>query len=231
MKKMLKEISEKDLKTIIPNNSDIVLENISENLKNNYIELYNMYRSVFTEFIIKKLDLKRYDDEIENSGLKFKKLEEKDMDIYQYFSCDKLRYLYIRNNIYVEKLNKEEKEFFENKIKKKDFNLDDNAKKIIEDTYKKVIFENVLKNGERCHTFFGPNSSNFLARNDEVVIGIRYDDYFLGELSDDEWVDLHDRQMIYLNEILEEMATRISKTVDISVSILRYDEFSVVKRI
>ena len=57
---------------------------------------YLMYRKLFTQYIIEKLNLKKYDDEIAESKLNFIEVKEKQMDIYQYFSKDKLKYFYKR---------------------------------------------------------------------------------------------------------------------------------------
>ena len=80
-------------------------------------EVYLLYRKLFTEYIIEKTELKKYDEEIKNSNLNFIPVEEEKMDIYQYFSCDILKYFYIRNNLYLEKLDKKDINFLEKKFK------------------------------------------------------------------------------------------------------------------
>ena len=82
-----------DLKRISPNYSAIDFE------KDDYIKLYNLYRSLLTEYIIDTLELKKYDEKILKSNLNFKQTNKEEMDSYQYFSSEELKYLYIRNNI------------------------------------------------------------------------------------------------------------------------------------
>ena len=225
-----KKINANDLKTIVPNNSSVLFATIQSKEKEEYINLYNAYRSLFTEFVIKKLNLKKYDDEIKNSGLNFKSLDEAKMDVYQYFSSELLKYFYIRNNIYVEKLSQEERKFIESRIKSGKLELDEGAENMIKSTYKKVIFEDALKNGENCYVFYGPNSSNFSARNDSLIIGIRYDEYYLGNLTDEEWDKQHDNQLMFLSELLQRVESSRNEEKDISFSIFMYDDFSTKRR-
>lgn len=224
------KVNEKNLRTISPNNSTMILSTMSNEKKEEYIELYNMYRRLFSEFIIKKIDLQEYDKKIESSELKFKQLAQEDMDIYQFFTSDELRYFYIRNNIYIENLTDEEKNILKRKMLEENYELDEEALKMIESTYKKVIFEDALKNGKKCFTFFGPNSRNFMAENDSLVIGVRYDEFFSEGMNDEEWDKLHDNQLIYLSKIVKEMDTEMKNKIDIPVSILMYDDFSTKRR-
>ena len=66
----MKELKIDDLSYILPNNG-LDINSMDESEKNEYIQLYNAYRSLFSAFIIKKFELKKYDDMIFNSGIKF----------------------------------------------------------------------------------------------------------------------------------------------------------------
>ena len=222
-----KQLNLENLNTIFPNNSKISLKELTKKVENNYLKLYFLYRKLFTEFIIEKIDLQKYDEKILNSGLNFQIVNEHNMDVYQYFSSDILKYFYIRNNIYIEKLTEEEQNFFIEKIKSNDYELDKKSKKMIEQTFKKVIFEDIMKNGEICETFYGPDSSNFMARNDAIVIGMRYDEFNQNGLSDSEWDKLHNEQLLYLYSLLTEMNIELEKHLNVPISILKYSEFSV----
>lgn len=54
------------------------------------------------------LELDVYDKSIDDSGYKFKPVDPLMMDYYQYMSAMNLKYLYLRNNLYIEKLSKEQ---------------------------------------------------------------------------------------------------------------------------
>ena len=221
---------DEDLKTIYPNCTNISLDNMPENQKKKYLLLYNMYRKLFTVYIMQKLKLKSYDKKIEKSELGFTANKKQDMDIYQYFSSDILKYFYIRNNIYIEKLNKKEIDFLEKKIQSKNYELDDETMQIIESSYRRVIFEDVLKNGELCKTLYGPNSSNFFADNNAIIIGVRYDEFAENKLNDDEWDELHQQQVEFLESLITRMNKNLNSNSAVPIEILEYSEFSIIPR-
>ena len=158
------------------------------------------------------------------------KLEEKDMDIYQYFTADELKYFYIRNNLYIERLEEDDKIILKEKIKNKEESLDETGKKLIEKTYRKVINESENDDGKKHITSFGPNSVNFFAQSDAIVIGFRYDEFNLNGLEDEEWKDNHLNQLENLNEVVKEMIDGCEEDIKEKIRILIYTQFSVVKR-
>lgn len=221
MKKNIVENEELDL--LNPNRK---FKNITEE---EYAEIYSIYRKLFTEYMIEKLNLKEYDRRIKNSGLNFCVNKEEDMDLYQYFSSEYLDYFYLRNNLYIEKLNDNELDFFRKKLKTGNYNLDDESRVMMEKTYQKIIFEDVLGNGEECTTFFGP-SSGYMAKNNGLIIGVRYDEFARNGLSDDKWDKLHNRQKRFLTQLIGEMKENIEKKVEGPIYFFRYNEFSIRKR-
>jgi hypothetical protein len=52
----------------------------------------------------------------------------------------------------------------------KNYNLDEETEKFIEDTFKKVIFEDVNKDGSLIHTNYGPISQTYFAPNNEGIL-------------------------------------------------------------
>lgn len=226
-----KEVNEKQLKTIYPNSGLNVLKDMSNSDKQKYFLKYFLYRKLFTEFLILKLELKEYDEEIANSKLNFRPSNKDDMDFYQYFSSEELKYFYIRNNIYIDKLSEIEDNFLQNKIDNNNYNLDIEAEKFIEATYEKVIFEDVLNNGDTCITIYGPDSSSFMAPNNAVVVGFRYDEFNLNGLDDNNWNELHNKQLLYLRELDNKMSVNMDNVLQVPVAILKYNEFSVKKHV
>ena len=225
-----KKLNEIDLSRIHPKNTRIVIKELSQTEKDEYLKLYNLYRKLFTEYIINILDLKKYDDEVFNSGLNFLINKEDDMDIYQYYSSGELKYFYIRNNIYIEKLDDEEKDFFMNKITNNDMNLDSKTEEVLKKTYSKVVFEDALENGEICNIQFGPNSSYFFAKNNSIIIGMAYDEFGEDGLEDSEWDKQHDKQKIFIYNLINEMNRDLEEKVDLPIKVIRYNEFSILKR-
>lgn len=224
----IKEIDEINYDSLRPRHS-VNLRTMSRTEKNNYLKKYSLYRKLFTEYIIEKLGLQEADLKIKKSGLNFKPNSEVDMDIYQYFSSDILSYFYVRNNIYVERLDEQEDRKLQERLDNKQFELDDDAREYIDKTYKKVVLENPFNTGEKTMVFFGPNSMSFAAESDSIVIGMRYDEFAEDGLSDDEWKEQNKRQTRLLYELFEEIMEESEKTLDIPVIILKYDKYSTLK--
>lgn len=225
-----KSLKKEEFETAYPNNKILSIDKMSETEISNYLSLYNVYRNLFSQYIIENMGLKEYDEKLANSGLGFLVNNQEDMDIYQYYSSDTLKYFYIRNNIYIERLTKEERDFLREKISNNNYELDDASRQMIEETYERVIFEDALKNGEKCNTLYGPNSTSFLAPNNALVIGVRYDEFAENGLDDKSWDELHDKQALYLYQLMDSMRYNLGKKVSLPVAILKYNEYSVIKK-
>ena len=226
----LKKLKEDELETIFPNSGTINLKKMKEEEKKQYILAYNLYRKLFTEYVVDKLELKKYDNKIVNSDLKFKSVNEENMDIYQYCSSNELKFLYIRNNIYIEHLTEKEKEFLMNRLKNNREDLDAEAKQFIENTYEKTIFEDIGKDGKKYITFYGPDSSNFTARNDSLILGMRYDEFDYNGLNDEAWDELHIKQLTYLPEMFYKLVVEQKNKLSVPIVILQYNDFSIRSR-
>lgn len=189
-----------------------------------------LYRRWFSEYIVKKLELEKYDEKIERSNLNFRRNTEDKMDIYQYFMKERLKYFYIRNNLYEDRLSKEEKEFLKQRTDEKKYNLDKQAEEFIEKTYKKVIFEDILNNGEKCEVPYGPTSSGFFAPNDAVVIGLNYDEFYREGLDGKTWKEQNLKQREFLRNLIKQMEQKFMRKLDSDVRIIKYNKFSIEKR-
>lgn len=219
----MKKISENELKTVLPNNSKATINE-------QYLMEYSLYRNWFTEYMMKKLNLEEYDSKLKNSGLNFEEVKEENMDIYQYFSSEKLRYFYLRNNIYPEKLNEEDTKFLQERIENGQLDLDEQAEEIIQKTYKTVIKETIGQDDGKYFVAYGPQNRNFFASNEALVIGMRYDEYVETNLNDEEWAKQRDSQLVYLVNLIREMTDKIEKEFDNPVKIIKYSQFSTRSR-
>ena len=61
-------------------------DNISLDSQNNYLRLYSIYNDLLIQYLIKKYDLKAYDDMLKKSNKNFINVDTLDMDLYQYAS-------------------------------------------------------------------------------------------------------------------------------------------------
>lgn len=204
--------------------------NKKDKINQQYRTMYLAYRKLFTEYMTEKLNLQEYDKVIKESGLDFIGVNESDMDSYQYFSSNVLKYFYIRNNINIEKLDQKELEFLSQINFDNEKELEEEEKEFIEKTYQKVIFEDILKNGKKCIISYGPDSSRFFSSNDSIVVGMRYDEYAESGLDDEEWDELHEKQLDFLQELEKKMKLELKDKLDNPISIIQYNEFSVQRR-
>lgn len=215
----------KDLSKSFPNkpriNNDII-----ENEK--YIKLYNIYRNFFSQYFIKLLDLKNKDSILKNSDLKFKKISIKEMDMYQYFVKEELDYIYLRNNIYIEKLNGEELEFLNKYITHKELTINKEIENFIKKTFKKVIFEDIGEDNKVAYISYGTDSFKYYLKNNSFIIGLREDTFFKGELTDEEWYNQYKKKNAFLNMFIKEMELNLESLIkDIPIRVLIYNKYSV----
>lgn len=225
----INNLNEEDLKILYHNIYN--LQERDTETRKEYINLYNLYRKLFTEYIIKKIKLDKYDNEVKESVLKFYEVPKEEMDVYQYFSSEELKYFYIRNNIYIERLTDEELKFLKNKIEKDNYDLDSDTRDIIENTYQKVIYEGNIEDDKKYITLYGPNNRSYLAPSDSIVIGFRYDEFFEDGLEDEIWRIRHLKQVEYLDKIFSELKEENSNFFKEDIKIFKYSQFSVKKRI
>ena len=127
--------------------------------------LYNIYRRFYTEYLIKKLRLLDYDKLLQELNI-----ENNDLDFYKRYSSDYLKYIFIRNNLYVSKLTNEEKDYL---LRNENSDLNEEIESFIERTYKRVI--NGFGDNDYC--FYGKQIKTYAAKSDMIVIGI-YDDKY-----------------------------------------------------
>lgn len=195
---------------------------LNENDKNNYLKLYSLYNELLYCFLIKKLELKKYDDMISNSFVGFTKVEEKDMDIYQYLSSNYLRFLYIRNNIYIERLTSEEI----NKLLS--FSNNYNSEEVLDfinNTYKKVMFES--PDGT---TMYGPDNLRFIKPSNSIMIGIRHNAFYIRENEDENiWENKYEEKERYLNLFIPELERQLNNKGLGKVFVIEYNDFSIKK--
>ena len=193
-------------------------EEIMKKLGDEY-ELKKIYYHLLYEYINCRISIKKYDDMFLNSNLNYVKLEEDRMDIYQYVLSDKLNYLYIRNNLYIFNLTEEEKERLYGFLGK-DYNQE--MDEFIKNTVEKVLS---LNNNSKF-LYFGPISHNYMAENGSLVVGMRYDEFNPGEMSDDEWDNNHELQVNDVYRKLLSLEQELNKKLDIACQVIQYNDFN-----
>lgn len=222
-------MTETDLNNSVPNNRKFDFNVLSDDAKQNYLKLSSFYKDIFIRYICNKLNLTYYDEILKNSEYKYIPIGENQMDFYQHSNISYLKYFYIRNNFYVENLNTEELDFLRNLFLSENKKVNSEVIQFLEKTYKKIIFEDALRDGEKCMVFYGPQALSFACPNDSIVIGIRYDEFNYSDMNDEQWDELHENQMIYLNSLIGKMEEEYKKN-EFNVKLLKYDDFSINKK-
>ena len=151
-------------------------------LNTKFYAVYKMYSDYFLDFIDDTIKLKSYDDALSEKKL-LPKIEEEYMDVYQRFS--KYEYFYIRNYLAIEKLDDDYIEELLSRYENNDRSYDEFARSMIEKTYIEVCNNDTLFG----NVSYGPDTGEFFAPNDSIVIGCRAD-LSIDEENDDfyEWL-------------------------------------------
>ena len=205
-----------------------------DDLTDRYYALLGNYKILFEKYLMLKLPLKEMDNKIVNSGLAFVAIDNDNMDFYQRFSTMGLKYVYLRNNLYVNKLSNDEIDLLVN-VKEDELNSpSDKLFQLIEDTYKDVIDAKPLGDdvADIYRKCYGVDSYDYWINSDELVIGVRYDEFAdngLGE--NDEWVDNYNNQLDFLANLMAESEKDCSAKLGIKVNFLYFDDASVMRTI
>lgn len=204
----------------------------NDDLTERYFTLIKNYKVLFEKYLMSKIPLKDMDDKIINSNLKFIPVDNGKMDFYQKFSTMKLKYIYLRNNLYVYKLSNGEIDTLVNLSVNQLSRPSAKLMELIDDTYKMVIDakpygDNVADNYMKC---YGIDNSDYWINSDELVIGVRYDEFADNGLGEgDEWVDNYNNQLEFLGNLMIEMEKSCTDILGIKVNFLYYDDVAVMK--
>ena len=126
-----------------------------------------------------------------------------------------LSYIYIRNNVHVERLSSDEIEVLNNNNE-----YNEEVEKLIESTYQRLIVENHGEPGTTIN--FGPPVENFLIPNNVLVVGIRYDLRASGENEEED-----NKKETIFNDVRYNLAKSLNETLEYPTYVIQYDEFSV----
>lgn len=195
-------------------------------LNSKFYKCTAIYKSILDTLLYKKLDLKFYDDLYINDPLKFCCNTPENYDVYQYISNMGMEFLYIRNNLFVERLSIDQ-------INRLVFDYDKSALtpesvQIVEQTYADII-KYYTDKPDTMNVEYGPFNPCFFAPNNSIVIGVNIDFFSDNGLHDYEWEKNFFNQMGRSNEILKKIENELGKKLSIPVTVIRYDENSTIK--
>lgn len=222
----MKKITIDMYETRFPKNNSLYFNNLTDNEKKEYLNLYSTYSHYLILYLTEKLDLKKYDTRIINSTNKFKIINYDKMDLYQYLSSDYLSYLYIRNNIYIERLTNDEKKYLNSLSNSNDLNLTEEISNFISKTCLKVILEEPDLN-KNLITNYGPSEEQF-AQTNAIIIGLRYDRFYLeNDVIQKDWNRQDDLRQLEFDFITKYMKNSFKKITSLNVVPIIYNDSSV----
>ena len=185
-----------------------------------------IYVKWIIEYLNNKINLKELDDKVSKSELRFIEIKEEDLDYYQKLSRPYLKYFYIRNELNLDKLVEDEKKFIENN-KEKVYDLE------IENFISKTIDKVILLEDTKFDKFkiaYGPLRDEYMAYNDSIVLGFRFDEKAkIDGLDDDMWLKNYLDKMLYIKKLVEEVKIIGQEKLNKEVKLIKFDEYSVTK--
>ena len=215
----MKKISIEQFETRFPNNNMEYFEKLSDGEKEKYVYYFSKYYNLLLLYLINKCELKTLDDSLVNSKNSFINIKEEDMDLYQYLSSEYLKFLYLRNNIYIERLNTTGLNYLNNidlnNIKEEDMNF-------VKGTYQTLINEDLQK---EVKTNFGPMDSNYFADTNSVIIGLRIQDYKANDGIDLDRMNKMEFELEFAKDYIE---AKLEKVLP-KVTVIRYSNDGVKK--
>lgn len=218
-------ITSEEYTTRFPNNNEEYFNKLSQGEQGVYIECINYYYKQLIEYLIGKLELTKHDQNLSNSKNNFIPIAEDKMDIYQRLSSSLLKYLYLRNNIYIENLSNEEILQLRYFMQQQATLSNQVLYSFIENTYPKVIQESK----EITTMNYGPENPDFFAESNSVVIGLRTDDFADSDKIEN-WSEIHDKREFELDFFLNYLNSEFKGKLPVPVSVIRYNDFSVKKK-
>ncbi len=187
---------------------------------NGYLILYNVYNNLLIQFMMKKYYLLDVDKQLEKRIDDFPLVPYEEKDLYQHLSEGYLKYFYLRNNIYIERLTREQINYLWSIYKTGDLSLNSSNFQFIENTYQNVILEN--PNEENVNINYGPDNKKYYKPSNSIIIGVRYNQY-----KNNYEVSSLANNLGKLDVLTNFLEYKVRKETNIPFNVIKYDEFSV----
>lgn len=192
----------------------------------NYMILYNTYNTLLIQFLIKKFYLLNVDKELEKKKDIFPEVPDENKDLYQLSASRYLKYFYLRNNIYIERLSQDDINYLYQIYKNNDFILNDEKKQFIDKTYLNIILDN--PNSNNISINYGPDNSKYIRPSNAIIIGVRYNQ-FSKLPNNDSVYNTYANAESQLQVLTNFLEYKIKRDYNIPFYVIQYDEFSTKK--
>ena len=169
----MKLVNKECFETRFPQNDVNYFKIMDKKGYNYFLGLYTIYNEFLYQYLLKYTSILEFDKKM---GDGYFTILDDDKDFYQKLAPDNLKYLYIRNNLHVERLSLDEATYLVKKAILIDFSLDEQVEKIIKDTLPKVILELVEGHDEFLVEYGLSDTELYLIPNNSLLIGFGYDE-------------------------------------------------------
>ena len=178
-----------------------------------YDELVKKYKYLLEYYIDSKMNLFQYEELINNSGLSIGK-NSKYKSLHEYLKLD---YIYLLNNLFIEKLSIEDI----NLLEKIDLNNNE-VINFIERTYKDIIYDNYFKGEYQNNIYkvcYGPVVPFNFVDNDSLVLKIYYGKNLI-DVDGEEFIKLHEKQLAFFDKLIEKIKNDFKEKLNIKCEVL-----------
>lgn len=145
----------------LPDSYDYNLINLKFNDFKEFVDLQVLYRNCIEKILMSNISFIKLEEYILSQGVDIPKVDDKEYNFYHKYSTLGSDYIFLRNNIHIERLSREELERL-----KSNSNLDIN---FYLETIAKVLFE------AGDETFFGPAIAENSVKSNSLVFEFSFD--------------------------------------------------------
>ena len=189
---------------------------IVNNDKSKYNNLVKIYKYLLEYYISTRIDFLKYEELIKNSGL-YIGINKKYKVLNEYLDLD---YIFLINNLFVEKLSPDDIDRLMTKFKKD--KISSELVDVIERTYKDIIYDNYINDKYQniiCKVCYGPVVPFNMVNNNSLVIKIYYGKNTIN-LDGDEFINLHEQQLAFFEELRLQIINEVKEKLDINCEVL-----------
>ena len=187
-----------------------------------YSQLENFYKFLFENYLLKVVDLNKYNTLLKNSDLDFGIAHPTKKQLLDKNCFLNLEYIYILNNFFIEKLTDDDINLLKKNIAMKQYTLTAELEGLIKRSYKDVIKDNYISNNYTndiyniCYGSMVP--SNFV-KNNALVIKIFYGKNNK-QYSNDEFIDNLTKKKEFIDTLSFEIKKEVKAKLDLECNIL-----------
>ena len=182
-----------------------------------YLKYANEYKKIFEGILESKVHLSNYDRTLEASELGFGSINRKielNSGLDEFLN---LKYIWILNNFYIEKLSKEQLAILIS-------GTEEAKQSLVLSTYKDIILTNYHR-GEYINQRYKINltdstSLNDFSFNDELVLGIFFGENKVKSNTKEDYLNLYEKKKDYLKRFNNQLITEIKNNLGIETKII-----------